>query len=59
MGRIKLLLMFIPTVMATQLAEESATRRRGAAALRLNVPNPFAGIARARQARRPAPCVAC
>jgi hypothetical protein len=51
--------MFLPTAIATQLAADSVERRRGAATHRLTFPNPFAGIARARMARRPAPCVAC
>jgi hypothetical protein len=53
--------MLIPTAMATSLAAEEATRRRGAAAHRINLPNPFAGLARARLARRrpAALCVAC
>ena len=51
--------MLIPTAIARELAAENVAGRRGAASHRLNVPNPFAGMARARTARRPAPCVAC
>ena len=52
------MVMFVPTAMATQMAAEEVTRRRGAAAHRINLPNPFAGIARARLARR-RPATAC
>ena len=51
--------MFVPTAIATELAHDTIARRRGAATHRLNLPNPFAGFARARMARRPAPCAAC
>ena len=46
--------MLIPTAIATQLAADNVAGRRGAATHRLSFSNPFAGIARARMARRPA-----
>ena len=52
--------MFIPTAIATQLAADSVAGRHGAATRRLTLPrHPFAGLARARMARRPAACAAC